>query len=185
MIDLQSKTLDELRAMDKEDIIKAIFEGETYSDPHLVKDQFGNNVELVDEIRQKYDGNLVGRRVVRWTYHDAKEGIVNEIITEDGKVRDMVTHPLDGRQPTLRRVPIAEPVPLEELGGMGGAAVVPEPVLPEPEPLILPVPLRAVEVTPEPVITEEPAIIEAPLTKWQRFKKRAERIIFLLPDDVV
>jgi len=170
MIDLQSKTLDELRAMDKEDIIKAIFEGETYSDPRLVKDQYGNNVELVEATYRKYDGNLVGRRVVRWTYHDAKEGTVKDIITEDGKERATVTHSLDGRQPTLKRVPIAEPIPLEELGGID--------VKQMPEPVVVEQPVMAVEVI------QEPIIIEAPLTRWQRFKKRAEKVFFLLPDDV-
>jgi len=170
-MDLIDKTPAELRAMDKEDIIKVIFEGETYSDPKLVKDQYGNNVELVDEIRRKYDGNLVGRRVVRWTYHNAKEGTVKDIITEDGKERAIVTHPLNGRQPALRRVPIAEPIPLEELSG----TVVKQ----MPEPIVVEQPVMAVEVI------QEPAIIEVPLTRWQRFKKRAEKIFFLLPDDVV
>ena len=102
-------TLAELNKMTKANIIAAILEDQTYSDVNLVKDEHGNNVKMTEVVRNAY-GVVVGGKTVRWTYYDPKEGTVNEIITNDGKVEDTVKHTLDGKQPTLKRVAIAQPI---------------------------------------------------------------------------
>ena len=83
--------LDEIRAMNPnearklpvEELIRAIYEGETYPVTNLVKDKFGNNIEQTNEAYAKLDGNLISRHMVTWTYHDAKVGNVKDITTEE------------------------------------------------------------------------------------------------------
>ena len=113
-MDLTQLTPAELDKLTKAELIAAILEDLTYSDVNLAKDKFGNNVELTETMKDAY-GVVVGGKTVRWTYYgDGSTGEVNEIITEDGKEIATVKHTLDGKQPTLKRVLIAEPI-LREL----------------------------------------------------------------------
>jgi len=112
LTDIQAMNPNDARKLPQEELVKAIYEGQTYSDVNLVKDEFGNNAELTETVRDAY-GNVLSTKVVKWTYYSAKEGTVNEIITEDGKERAEVKHTLDGRQPTLKRVAITQPIPIE------------------------------------------------------------------------
>ena len=103
----------ELRKMDKEDIIAAILE-DVRIDASLPieRDEHGNAIRHVQRTKDAY-GKIIEEKIIRWTYYDAKEGTVNEIITEAAKEQATVKHTLDGKQPTLRKVAIAEPTAIE------------------------------------------------------------------------
>ena len=108
-MDLSDKTPDELRKMGLEAVIKLAFEGETYSVPNLVKDKYGNSVELTEVTRDSLTGNLVSRKVVTWDYYDDKAGTVKDISVQVGNRKQVITHTLDGKQPTARQFIVAEP----------------------------------------------------------------------------
>ena len=176
MIDLTQLTPTELDKLTKAGLIAAIVEGQRIDTSlPIERDKYGNAIRQLQRTKDAY-GKVIEEKVIRWTYYgDGSTGEVNEIITEDAKERVTVKHTLDGAQPTLVRRVIAEPIPLE---------AEPEPV---PEPLVELVPLRVVEAAPLPAVEAAPEpVIEVPQpTRWERFKKRAEKIFFLLPDDVV
>jgi len=104
MINLIQLTPAELRTMGIDAIIDAVLEGQTYTemDP-LVKDKFGNNLNHAWRVRDSLTGNLISTHRVTWSYYDAKEGTVDEIITEDAKEIATVKHTLDGKQPTMKK----------------------------------------------------------------------------------
>lgn len=106
----------EVRELTKEQLIEHILEGQTYTaNEYRHEDEYHNATEQGWEIRDSYTGNLISKHRVVWTYHDAKKGTVNEIITEDGKERTIVKHTLDGKQPSLIRRAIEEPIPIKEI----------------------------------------------------------------------
>jgi len=107
LIDIQAMNPNDARKLSVETFVGAIFEGQTYSDVNLVKDEHGNNVELTETVRDAH-GKVASSRIVTWTYYDAEKGIVNEIITEDGKERAIVKHTLDGKSPKLKKMLIAQ-----------------------------------------------------------------------------
>ncbi len=80
----------------------------------IERDKYGNSIRQLQRTKDAY-GKVVEERVIRWTYYDAEEGIVDEIIVEDDKEQLVVKHHIDGRQPTAVKRLIAEltPIPLE------------------------------------------------------------------------
>jgi len=114
-------TLDEIRAMNPNEarklgidtLLEAIFE-DVRIDASLPieRDEHGNAIRHVQRTKDAY-GKIIEEKIIRWTYYDAKEGTVNEIITEAAKEQATVKHTLDGKQPTLRKVAIAEPTAIE------------------------------------------------------------------------
>ena len=113
--------LDEIRAMNPNEarklgidtLLEAIFE-DVRIDASLPieRDEHGNAIRHVQRTKDAY-GKIIEEKIIRWTYYDAKEGTVNEIITEAAKEQATVKHTLDGKQPTLRKVAIAEPTAIE------------------------------------------------------------------------
>jgi len=112
---LTDNTPDELRAMGIDAIIEAILE-DVRIDASLPieRDKYGNAIRQLQRTKDAY-GKVIQEKVIRWTYYDAAEGTVNEIITEDAKERATVKHTLDGEGPTLRKVAIAVPIKPEPI----------------------------------------------------------------------
>jgi len=127
--------LDEIRAMNPnearklpiEELVKAIYEGQTYSDVNLVKDKYGNNVGLTEVTRDSLTGNLVSNKVVTWDYYDDEKGIVKDIAIQVGNRKQVITHTLDGKQPMMREFIVIEETIGDKVfgaaaGGVTGAA---------------------------------------------------------------
>ena len=173
MLDLSSVTPDQLRAMDKEEIIKALLDGFPHHTPTKeTKDEYGNNLRRSYDVMNAYDGGLMDRIVVTWTYWDAPLHAVKDMTTEEGIRtirRTIVHHREDGSCSEVEQftVEVAEPAPEVAEVVVGRIEVAPREV---PEPTGWDEPPE--EVTAEPVPT-----------RWEAFKKRAERAFFLLPKE--
>lgn len=110
--------LDEIRAMNPnearklpvEELVKAIYEGETYTaNEYLYLDEYGNRREQGWEVRNSYDGNLVSTHKVTWTYHDAEKGVVKDIDVQEGNRVQRISHSADAKvQPTATRLTVIE-----------------------------------------------------------------------------
>ena len=112
-MDLTQLTPAELDKLTKAELITAIVEDQRVDASLPIKrDEYGNAIRRLQRTEDAY-GKVLEEKVIRWTYYDAKEGTVNEIITEDAKERAKVKHTLDGKQPTLRKVAIVKPIELE------------------------------------------------------------------------
>jgi len=171
-----------LRARYPEKEIKLVLDGLPYHvDTDVSVDEHGNRACHAYDIKNYYDGELVGRLRTIWTYWDAERSIVRDMIVDDGvgsMRRTIVHHRPNGEPESVETLAIESQ--LEKTSEVSpGIEGLPEPIIEAIlEPVVVEQPVMAVEVI------QEPAIIEVPLTRWQRFKKRAEKIFFLLPDDV-
>ena len=113
-MDLTQLTPIELDKLTKAELIAAIVEDQRIdASLPIERDEYGNAIRQLQRTEDAY-GKVVEERTIRWTYYDAEEGTVNEIITEDAKEIATVKHTLDGEQPTLKRALIAKPIePIE------------------------------------------------------------------------
>jgi len=114
-MDLTQFSLAELNKMTKAAIIDALVEDQRIdASLPIERDKYGNAIRQLQRTKDAY-GKVIQEKVIRWTYYDAAEGTVNEIITEDAKERATVKHTLDGEGPTLRKVAIAVPIKPEPI----------------------------------------------------------------------
>ena len=113
-MDLTQLTPAELDKLTKAELIAAIVEDQRIdASLPIERDKYQNPIRQLQRTKDAY-GKVIEERVIRWTYYgDGSTGEVNEIITEDAKEQAIVKHTLDGEQPTLKRVPIIEPIPIE------------------------------------------------------------------------
>lgn len=108
ILQLPRKELDRLT---KAVIVAAILEEQRIdASLPIEQDEFGNPVYQLQRTLSG-DGSLFSKREIRWTYHDAEKGVVNEIIIEGAKEVATVKHTLDGKQPTLKRAAIMQETP--------------------------------------------------------------------------
>ena len=114
-MDLTQLTPQELDKLTKAELIAAIVEDQRIdASLPIERDEHRDPVRHVQRTKDAY-GKVIEERTIRWTYYDAEEGTVNEIITEAAKEQATVKHTLDGEQPTLKRVLIAKPIELEPI----------------------------------------------------------------------
>ncbi|MDO8671245.1 MAG: hypothetical protein Q7O66_07410 [Dehalococcoidia bacterium] len=108
MIDLRNKSLTELQAMTKAQLIASILEGQT--DIELEHSEDGQHGQVLRQhvIRDRATGNIIRRVRTTWTYHP--NGDVADIATVEtdagGKElrSQTVRHPKSGGQPALMAV---------------------------------------------------------------------------------
>jgi len=127
--ELRERNPAELRKLPQEELVEAILEGQTYTVTvvPLTKDEYGNNVEHEWEVRRAYDGNLVSRHRVEWTYHDAKRGVVDGITVREGNRERIISHSRNGKVLRQRQRIVAEETVGDRVfeaaaGGVTGAA---------------------------------------------------------------
>jgi hypothetical protein len=97
-----------------EDGVRQLLDGLPYHKPLASeRDACGNKVHEAYEIRNEYDGNLVGRMETTWTYWDQAGHIVKDMVVDDGigiRRRTIVHHKKTG-EPEWVETLIVEPVP--------------------------------------------------------------------------
>lgn len=68
----------EARKLPLETVLKAVYEGETYiANPYRHEDEHHNAIDQGWEVRNSYDGNLVSRHRIEWSYW--RPGVVKDI----------------------------------------------------------------------------------------------------------
>ena len=97
--DIRSMGIVAARKLKPEDVLRAVYEGETYqANDYRIEDKHHNAIDQGWEVRNSYDGNLVSRYRIRWTYHEpAKEGRVRDIETHDNALARSVSHDEKGQ----------------------------------------------------------------------------------------
>lgn len=196
--DIRAMGIVQARKFSVEELVKAVYEGLTDTTCVLDHDEKGNQVHRVDRSVDTYSGSLVELREIWWDYYATGE--LKTVTVDDGiglKERLVVKYYKDGTQPTATRMVIGEPISAEMLVTMWPTPPeepqVPEEVVvePTPEPVELPpveVPVvEAVRMAPPEELIEaisvKAAELAVPPTRWQAFKKRVERAVFLLPKE--
>ena len=111
---LTELSLDELRARFPEDIVKALLDGLPYHITlEILYDKSGNKARDSYEIRNRYDGNLMGKLSTTWTYWDEKQRIVRDMTIDDGIgiKRRTIVHHRSNSEPELVETLVVEPEP--------------------------------------------------------------------------
>ena len=106
MTDLTQLTPAELDKLTKAELIAVIVEDQRIdASLPIERDEYGNAIRQLQRTKDAY-GKVIEEKVITWTYYDAKEGTVDEIIIEDDKEQMVVKHYTDGRQPIMIKKPI-------------------------------------------------------------------------------
>lgn len=107
MGELTMKTLTELNAMTKAQLIASIVEGVTETIPVATRLPDGRLLKIEETTKDAY-GVVKGRRKIDWTYYESESGKpVDEITTveHDGLGKEtnriVIKHFTDGRQPVV------------------------------------------------------------------------------------
>lgn len=106
LINLSGKTLAELQAMTKDQLIAGILEGQTGTELQVNESEEGRGpIQRIEVVRDRLTGRKLSRRVIHWTYYPSGCVYRIRVIEQDADNHEVsrrtITHYEDGRQPTV------------------------------------------------------------------------------------